>query len=151
MTQQIPHVEPVRYGYSGAPFETATVHDVMRVGLVTCAPETPMRDVARTMTAYPVHCVIVTDVDADADAWSVVSDLDLAAAAISNGIDGTAGEAASTELVTVAVGDSLERAAQLMVEHQVSHLVAVDPATSRPAGVISTLDLARALGWRELI
>jgi CBS domain-containing protein len=45
----------------------------------------------------------------------------------------------------VATTEPLRRAAQMMAEHEVSHLVAVDPETTKPVGVISTLDIARAL------
>jgi CBS domain-containing protein len=36
-------------------------------------------------------------------------------------------------------------AAHLMVQHRVTHLVVVDGERGRPIGVLSTLDLARAL------
>jgi CBS domain-containing protein len=42
--------------------------------------------------------------------------------------------------------DTLMRAAQLMTEHAVTHLLVVDPAGGLPVGVLSTLDVARALG-----
>ncbi len=32
-----------------------------------------------------------------------------------------------------------------MVEHDVSHLIVVEPQLARPIGVLSTLDVARAL------
>ena len=32
-----------------------------------------------------------------------------------------------------------------MVEHEISHLIVVEPHTARPIGVLSTLDVARAL------
>jgi CBS domain-containing protein len=32
-----------------------------------------------------------------------------------------------------------------MVEHEVSHLIVVEPRSARPVGVLSTLDIARAL------
>ena len=34
---------------------------------------------------------------------------------------------------------------QLMAEHEVTHLVVVDSETSNPVGVISTLDVAKAV------
>ena len=40
--------------------------------------------------------------------------------------------------------DGIRRAMQLMVEHQVTHVVVVDD-DCRPRGVISTLDIAEAL------
>jgi CBS domain-containing protein len=40
-------------------------------------------------------------------------------------------------------GETLERAAQLMAEHEVTHLLVV--AERKPVGVISSLDLAAAI------
>jgi CBS domain-containing protein len=48
-------------------------------------------------------------------------------------------------VVTVAPGDSLTRAAQLMAENAVTHLVVVDPDSGRPQGILSTIDVARVL------
>lgn len=44
----------------------------------------------------------------------------------------------------VSADESLRRAAQLMSEHCVSHLVVVDSAGAYPIGVISTIDIAAA-------
>jgi len=41
--------------------------------------------------------------------------------------------------------DRLERAMQLMTDHEVAHVVVVERHSGRPVGVISTLDIARAL------
>jgi CBS domain-containing protein len=57
------------------------------------------------------------------------------------------GALASTEIVTVDIDEPLERAAQLMVEHQVTHLLVVSGA--RPVGILSTLDVAGCLAWGE--
>ena len=38
-------------------------------------------------------------------------------------------------------------AAQLMSEHEVSHLVVVQPHSGHPVGVLSALDLAGVLAW----
>ena len=42
-------------------------------------------------------------------------------------------------------GGPLRRGAQLMTEYGTAHLVVVDPTTSPPLGVLSTLDVARTL------
>jgi CBS domain-containing protein len=98
--------------------------------------------------------VVVYDYGQEADEarllWGIVSDLDLAAAAAAGELDNvTAGNAAATPVWTISADDSLVRAAQLMAEHGISHLVVVDPHTERPSGVISTLDLARAFAAPE--
>jgi CBS domain-containing protein len=141
----------LRGSYLMAPFETARVHDAMRVGVYTCPPETPLRDVARMMASYHVHCLIVTGLDPEGESeqpWGVVSDLDLVRGAADAG-DRTAGGAATTELVTVRTDDTLAHAAELMAEHGVSHLVAVQPGSGRPVGVLSSLDVAGVVAWGE--
>jgi CBS domain-containing protein len=45
----------------------------------------------------------------------------------------------------VASIDPLERALQLMVEDEVTHLIVLERHTGRPIGVLSTLDVASAL------
>jgi CBS domain-containing protein len=130
-------------------FENAQVSDVMRAGVLTCSPETPLETVARMMATHHVHCIVVTTSDSPRDegrpAWGIVSDLDLAQAAAQP--DRAAGDVCATEVVTVEPGESLERAAQLMVEHETAHLVVVDRSLLVPVGVISTLDVAGALAW----
>lgn len=131
-------------------FERLTVEDAMHAGVVTCPTDAPLRAVARMMTAHRIHAVVVFDEASDdvagAALWGVVSDLDLVKAANAGDIDErTAGGTAVTPIVLVEREDTLAHAAQLMSEHEITHLVVVDPRTGRPAGVLSTLDLARAL------
>ena len=47
--------------------------------------------------------------------------------------------------MTIESDAPLRRAAQLMREYGIAHLVAVDPDAGTPLGVISTLDLARII------
>lgn len=49
------------------------------------------------------------------------------------------------EIVTVDPATPLPEAAELMDEHATAHLLVV--SGGRPAGVISSLDLAGALAW----
>ncbi len=129
------------------PFTQAAVRDVMTPGVISCPAETPLRVVARMMTAYRVHAVVVFDDRDDFElerGWGIVSDLDLVAAgALAD--ERTAGGTAASPLVTVSPAETVERAAQLMVENEVTHLVVAEPGARRPAGIISTLDVARAI------
>lgn len=144
-------LQPLQHTYLSPPFEEAQVVDAMRVGLFGCAPDTPLQDVARMMATYHIHVVVVSAIGADhheASAWGVVSDLDLARFA-SSMAGQTAGSVASTEIVTVAADESLQRAAQLMAEHETSHLIVVQPQSGHPVGMLSTLDLAGVLAWGQ--
>jgi CBS domain-containing protein len=132
--------------YLGPAFADAKVRDAMRVGVVTCRPETTLADVARMMVGYDIHSVVVSDVQGEAGIWGIVTSLDLARRPDEVG-SLTAGEVASTDLVTVDSNESLARAAELMAEHRVTHLIAVQPGTGRPAGMISARGLAAALAY----
>jgi CBS domain-containing protein len=131
------------------PFETATVADAMSPGVISCPPETPLRVVARMMATFNVHSVFVfehrDDDDEAARLWGVVSDLDVVAAARRD-VDGqTAGMSSVTPLVSVSAAAPVLDAAELMALNGVAHLAVLDPVSLRPIGVISTLDLARAI------
>jgi CBS domain-containing protein len=134
--------------YTGPAFADAKVHDAMRVGVVTCRPDTSLADAARMMTGYGIHCLIVADPGSGphARSWGVVDALDVARAE-AEGRTGGVGEIAASELVTVDSSAPLARAARLMAEQRVSHLVAVQPGTDRPVGVISASGLAAVLAW----
>jgi CBS domain-containing protein len=124
-----------------------TVGDAMHRGVVTCDVGTPLSKVAQMMVGHRIHCVVVKSATEEGVApWGVVSDLDLAAAVAHEEAEGSAaGEIAATPAVMVGMREPLRRAAQLMTEHGVTHLVVVDRGSGRPAGVLSTLDVARVL------
>jgi CBS domain-containing protein len=133
-------------------FERVTVAEAMHPGVITCPHGAPLRAVARMMSAYRVHCVVVFDEREEPSSerlWGIVSDLDLAAGLSEGAIDErVAGEIAASPVVTVSSSETLSRAAQLMAEHGTAHLVVVDPRSALPTGVLSTLDLARyAAQW----
>lgn len=119
----------------------------MHWGLVSCRSEASLKSVAALMNDERVHCVVVTDDLSDAGSlWGVISDIDLIAAATVRGLaEQQAGGTAMTPAVTIAPGERLERAARLMTNYGIAHLVVVDPIEQRAVGVLSTLDLAAAL------
>jgi CBS domain-containing protein len=137
--------DPLHHSFVAPPFARATVLDAMRLGVVSCPPDTPLRDVARVMATYRIHCVVVAEV-AEGAPLGVIADLDVAGAAAGSP-DAPAGTLARTEPITVQPDDSLEHAAQLMSEHEVTHLVVVQPHSRHPVGVLSALDIAGALAW----
>jgi CBS domain-containing protein len=96
------------------------------------------------MATYRIHCVVVAEV-AEGAPVGVIADLDVAAAAGSP--DAPAGTLARTEPITVHPDDTLQHAAQLMAEHEVTHLVVVQPHSRHPVGILSALDVAGALAW----
>jgi CBS domain-containing protein len=127
---------------------TILVAAAMHEGVIACRPDTPLSTVAELMANERVHCVVVAHSTGRHGLWGVVSDLDLVAAASVRALDEqTAGGSAASPALTVDPGETLQRAAQLMTEHSTAHLIVV--ADGRPAGVLSTLDIARALAVRR--
>ena len=126
------------------PTDRLTVADAMHPGVVTCDVETPLAKVAQMMVGHRIHCVIVSSRGQQDPLWGVVSDRDLTAAVAERSTEEvSAGEVALTPPVVIDIRDPLRRAARLMTDHGVSHLVVVKQG--RPVGVISTLDLASVL------
>ncbi len=125
------------------------VVEAMHPGLVTCSLDTPLRTVARVMATYRVHAVVVI---AHGEAglpgggvWGVVSDTDVLHAAQTDGLEEPASRFAKTPVLSVTTNETLACATRRMLEHALSHLVVVEPRSARPVGVLSTLDVARAL------
>ena len=130
-------------------FEAATVGDAMSRGVISCPPETPLRVVARMMATHGVHAIFVFEHTDEPDEapqlWAVVSDLDLVAASQLDLDAMTAGATAVTPLVSVPADRSIVEAGSLMAQYGIAHLAVTEPGTRRPIGVISTLDIARAV------
>ena len=138
--------QPLAHTFTAPAFEDASVVDAMRIGIINCHPTASLRDVARIMATYRIHSVVVNEMDG-ASPLGVISDVDLAAAVARGLLHITAAELARAEPLTVAADDSLKSAAQLMAEHELSHLVVIQPHTGHPVGMLSALDVAGVLAW----
>jgi CBS domain-containing protein len=127
--------------------EDVTVDEVMHHGVLACPTETPLRTVARMMARFAIHAVVVqTDADQAVGIWGVVSDEDLIRAAARGDIEGrSAGGTARTPLVIVYPHEPLKRAVELMNEQAVTHALVVSPGSEQPLGIVSSLDVARAI------
>jgi CBS domain-containing protein len=128
-------------------FEHATVADAMRPWVLTCDPATPLVTIAQRMAGEHVHAIVVlTSGDGgERIPWGVVTDADLLRHA-QRVEELTAGEVAST-LPQTQPAEPLAAAASRMVRQVATHALVVDPASGRPVGVLSTLDVARVLAW----
>ena len=133
-------------------FSDARVSDAMRHGVISCPPETPLVTVARMMASQHVHAVVVTTFEREPgtagreSAWGIVSDQALLVAG-ENADDMTAGGAAVTDFPRVGPDDTMAAASRKMARQGSSHAVVVDPATRRPVGMLSSLDVAGVIAW----
>jgi len=124
------------------------IADVMHPGVITCLPRASLRDVARLMSSLRVHAVVVwgDEEDDSQGIWGLISDLDLVAAAAHGTVSAQAAVGiAGTPVVTVKDSDTLGHAAELMKTNGVTHLVVLSDTIEHPAGILSTLDVARAI------
>jgi CBS domain-containing protein len=133
-----------------AALDGLTVADAMHDGLVSCPPSTSLREAARMLSTYRVHAIVVLprhEADAGHSAsWRVVSDLDLVTAAAGLDVDrATVGELAGGPVRCVQPGEPLAAAAATMISNRVTHAIVLDRASARPLGILSALDVARAL------
>jgi len=124
------------------------VSEWANIGILACEPEAPLTEVAWLMANNSVHAVIV--VRDDVAEPPVISDADLVAAMASDHFDRLAAQdIAVTEPVSITENETLARAAQLLYERGVAHLI-VRNERGAPIGVISSLDLARAVASSEV-
>ena len=139
--------------YRTPTLEHATVGDAMRRGVMACAPEASLTEVARMMATHHVHCIAVVGVSAGASgealAWGVISDREVLAAGLAADDDQTARTLARHHVLTVEPTTSLRDAGEMMLTTGESHLLVMSPETQHPVGVVSTLDIAGVLAWGE--
>jgi len=126
------------------------VRDVMHEGIISCTPETTLRNAARMLATYRVHALMVFPRrEADTGhvaSWGVVSDLDLVEAVAEHDPDATTvGEVAGSPVRCVQPDEPLANAVLTMSANKLTHVIVLDRRTSRPVGILSALDVARAL------
>lgn len=138
-------IQPYRGDYLRPAFRNATVADVMTPGIITCAPETSLEEVAELMAIHRVHAVAVGGVAVDHLVWGVIDSLDLVRALRDPGANSSAEAVSRQPLRSIEPGAPLAEAARIMDEGGVGHLVVVD--RERPVGIVSTLDIAGAAAW----
>jgi CBS-domain-containing membrane protein len=130
--------------------EGLRVADVMHPGLVSCPPETSLRTLARLLATHRVHAIVVFprhEQDAGhVSSWKVISDLDLVQATCELDLDtATVADIVGDNVRCVQPDESLMTAVQTMLAGRTSHVIVVDRRHGRPLGIVSTLDVARAL------
>lgn len=116
------------------------VREVMTADPVTVGPDTPAHQVAARMRDENIGAVLVA---ADGRLRGLVTDRDLTVRVLADGGDvtgRTVSEACSSELVTVAPDDDVDRAAQLMRSKALRRLPVVEDG--QPVGIVALGDLA---------
>ena len=122
-----------------------TVAEAMHPGVVTCPPETSLRAVAGLLAEHRIHAVVVAGDEEDAPI-AVVTDRDVIWSQSRGELDlVSARDAASEPTVTVRADAGLPRATELMAHFGTTHVVVTESGGGRPVGILSSLDVARAI------
>jgi CBS domain-containing protein len=118
------------------------VRDVMTSNPTTCEPTATLVDAAKVMAREDVGPVPIVE---GGKLVGLVTDRDIIIRAVAEGRDVTSTtvrDVASKDLVTVTADENLDRALQLMAQHQVRRIPVVEG--DRVVGIVSQADVARA-------
>src|SRR5512140_923243 len=134
---------------------TKLVSDLMHRGLITCAKDTSLGQVAVLLTQNHVHALVV--VDRDRRPIGLMSDIDLLAGewlsadndSLSTMRKLTAGDLMSYPIITAECSMPLNEAAQLMIEKDINRLLVMDKG--QPIGMIASSDFVASIAKAERI
>ncbi|HEY7621178.1 MAG TPA: CBS domain-containing protein [Solirubrobacteraceae bacterium] len=128
--------------------------DAMHPGILSCDGDATLTEVARIMSTHHVHCIVVKgaaeDEAEEAPLWGIISDFDLVRAGLRPDAPDSAAAIAQRPVTSVETTAALRDAAELMMTKRTGHVVAVNPQTAHPVGILSTLDIAGVLAWGEM-
>ena len=128
--------------------DTRRVSDVMHPGVMTCHSSSTLHEVARTMATHGVHTVAIWgDEGEDSIGFhGMISALDLLSAVMrGESLASSALVAARKDVHAVRAGAPLSDGARLMVDEKASHVLVLADDRDRIVGVLSALDVTRAL------
>jgi CBS domain-containing protein len=118
------------------------IRDVMTANPTTCEPNATVVDAAKVMALEDVGSVPIVE---GSRLVGLVTDRDIIVRTVAEGRDvstTTVKDVASKDLVTVAPDEDLDRALQLMAQHQVRRIPVVEG--DRVVGIVAQADVARA-------
>ena len=122
--------------------------DAMHRGVLSVPFDTPLTKVAQMIARYRMHCIVALEERGEYQTryWGLIPAAEVARIATDHDLeDRTAGGSIQSPVYTVEPTDTVLDAAQLMRDHEVEHVIVVDPVSDRPLGVISTLDVVQVL------
>jgi CBS domain-containing protein len=118
----------------------------MRPGVITCTPDAGPATVATIMVANGIHVVIVAP--SAHGTPLIVTDRELVRAVLEGREDACASDLAGEPAAALTADAGLEDAVAMMAARYVTHILAIEPSSGTPAGIVSSLDVVAILaGW----
>jgi CBS domain-containing protein len=121
-----------------------SVSEAMRPGVVTCPRDAPLPTIAAIMTTHLVHAVLVAPLERGVPL--VVTDRALVEAGLQGAAGSSAADLAREPMGMLSTQATLAEAVELMAVGYATHVLAIDPSSGHPAGMVSSLDIAAAAG-----
>mgnify|MGYP000253427214 CR=1 FL=1 len=122
------------------------VKDVMHKGVITCHPNTPLREVVRVLCDTDIQTIAVES--PLGEVIGIISHLDILAHYRDANLDrGVAADVMSHKVIAISPDAPLDEAIHIMVEKRIRFLVVTEegPEGRTPVGVLSTTDVIRHL------
>ena len=125
------------------PMRTLSVMQAKRFGVWTTASTATLLEVAREMVERNISGLVVVDAQGCLEGLITRTDLVRAAHDRRNWMNLTANDYMVRNVVTVGLEDSLQDVMDLLIEHHVHRVVAVEPENNklRPIAVLSAADV----------
>jgi pyruvate-ferredoxin/flavodoxin oxidoreductase len=149
--RDVRELPPERIAASAGEVERAfggrAVADVMHRGVITCAPDEPLSQVAGAMTARHISAIVVVNPEREMEGILSTTDLARAAQLAGNGhpeLPLTPRHLMTREVAVTWPGEPLPHAVERMLARQVHRLVVVksEQEPRVPVGILSMSDLA---------
>jgi CBS domain-containing protein len=125
------------------PMRELSVMQAKRFGVWTISGDANLKKVAREMMDRNISCLVILDAEGYLDGLITRTDLVRAAHASRDWMHLTARECMVRDVVTVRLDDKLQRVMDLLIEHHVHRVVAVELENGklRPVAVLSAADV----------
>ena len=122
---------------------TITTSDIMSKTLETIEEMASIQEAAKKMKEKDVSSLVVV-VDNQNKPQGIVTERDIVRKACVNDIRTNAvtlGEVMSSPIITIDSNESASKAVDMMLQHNVRHLLVVSKNDSKPIGIITPLDI----------
>ena len=128
--------------------QKTVVREIMHRGVITCGPDTPLKEVARIMNATDVHALFV--VDEREVVLGVISHMDMLSVFGKDLYDLEARDIMTTQVQSISPEAPVPEAVKIMLEQRVHRLLVARKEGSEicPLGIISTTDVIDAMWGR---
>jgi len=129
----------------GAESAAVKVRDVMHRGVITCKPDTLLKEVVRILSDTGVHALIVASSGSEID--GVISHMDVIRLCGRNLLDYKARDIMTPLVIDVSPEASISEAIRILLEHRVHRLLVTEQGTHGKVaiGVLSTTDIIREM------